>query len=263
MFSGLNFSYDGLSSTDYGIQILDFDGVGKFSNNILATTLTANKPAPSIRFFKSGSNVDTPPQFKLSVVSQTALNDSNRRAILRWLYNRSDFKQFRVSQSDLANYYYMCIFTNVDAIYINGKCYGFELTGQLNSPYQYGESTLQTGTTGNNRMATINVINNSDIPDGYVYPKIIINKPATNSITTVAVGTMSFDFTAAAEILTVDCELKSINSNIRTYPMTSYSGAWLKIYCNQNAHKETEVPIAAVEGTKVTIECPTYVLVGY
>ena len=263
MFNGLTFTYDSISSTTHGVKILDFEGIGKFSTNILSASVSTTKPAMSPRFFRVGSTTETPPQFELTIISETSLDDTKRRAILSWLYNRGDFKTFQVNQTDLTNYYYKCIFSSVDAIYINGKCYGFSLTGILDSPYQYGvPTTSSTTVTVGGQMASIS--NNSDIPDGFVYPKITITKPATSEPATVTISRYStaeyttFAVNAAAETLTVDCELKTIKSNIRTYPMSGFSGSWLRLAKGSNS-----LQLYAPSGTTIAIECPNYALVGF
>lgn len=263
MFSGLNFTYDGISSTTHGVKILDFDGIGKFSTNILSASVSITKPMMSPRFFCVGSKTETPPQFELTIISETSLDDTKRRAILSWLYNRGDFKIFRVNQPDLTNYYYKCIFSSVDAIYINGKCYGFSLTGILDSPYQYGIPTTKTiSVVSSGQMDSI--VNNSDIPDGFVYPKITITKPATSADTNVTITRFESDedtilaFTSAAETLVIDCALKTIESNTRTYPMSGFGGSWLRLVKGANA-----LQLYAPSGTTITVECPNYALVGF
>jgi len=266
MFSGLSFSYDGELSRDYGIAILDFEGTGKFNTNILSATVGATKPALSRRFFHAGSKIEAPPQFELTVVSETALDDERRRAILAWLYNRGDFKIFKVFQPDLEGYYYKCVFTDVSAIQINGKYYGFTFTGMFDSPYQYGEPSI-VETTLSGTSTSFAVLNESDIPDRFVYPKITLTTNTSNygiiaiynsDNVLTATRTMYLNSVAPQETLAIDCELKLIKSNIRTFPMSTFGGQWVKFNKGFNT-----VGISAPANTTIRVECPEYSLVGF
>lgn len=284
MFNGLYFSYDGVPSEQFGIKILDFDGTGKFETNILSATVSTTRPARSPKFFRVGAVESEPTPFTLSIVSETALDGSARRAILSWLYKRNDFKEFRVYQPDLENYYYKAIFHSADAIYISGNCVGFVLAGVFDSPYQYGvptiASTAVTGTSVSDSVAIIDINNNSDIPDGYVYPIIrIINpsntylqsedivisemKPGT-SISTGREMAIAFNIPPSC-VLTIDNAMKTIKwkqtnfNGSGTVPLSDFSGTWTRLAHGANRIKVTGLKV----GWDVEVECPDYALVGF
>ena len=262
MFNGLDFIYGEGASEDYGVKILDFEGTGKFSTNILSPTLITSRPSTSPRFFKVGSKYESPPEFDLTIVSETALDDDDRRSILSWLYNRNEFQEFWVLQDDLEDYYYMCIFTKVDAIYINGKCYGFTLTGVLDSPYQHGYPATSAIVANGDAVQSVTVRNNSDILDGYVCPKVTISKPATTAAGTLRVGSMYIQYGTQAQTIVIDCEKKTITSNYLPYSLSNFSGSWLKLPCGGEGYSILLV-VSAPATTTITVECPTYVLVGF
>ena len=275
MFSGTSFSYDGVLSDDFNIKILDFEGIGKFETNILSATVNTTKPARSKKFYRVGSNYAEPVPFTLSVVSETALDDYSRRVILAWLCNRNDFKEFRVYQPDLEQYYYKALFSNANAIYISGKCYGFSLSGIFDSPYQYGDPVVVqgtvTGTSVSDSTAVLDIYNESDIPDGFVYPKIYINSPSnlptaftiheknpetganTSRAMTISSGILS------SVPLTIDCNLKTITYSDVSVSMSRFTGTWTRFVSGKNKIGVTGL----IVGSTITVECPTYALAGF
>lgn len=167
MFSATYFTYDGVFSGEYGLMIADFDVEPVVETAAFSPVLNAIKPADSHRFFHGGIKYDTPPTHRFSVISEQAIPDVLRREILAWLVGRNEFKKFKVHQPDLEDYYYNCVFTDVDIIYINTRCHGFRVTANFDSPYARGESTV-IKIPGGAPSAIVTV--DSDVVDGYVYP---------------------------------------------------------------------------------------------
>ena len=148
MFSATYFTYDGTHSSVFGLQMLDFNDESVTETTAFSPVLTLNKTKASKRFFFGGIYYDQAPQHTFSVISATEVDDAKRRKILSWLVGRNSFKKLVIHQADLENYWYNCIFTNVDIIYIQGVCHGFRLTATFDSPYQYGQPR-QNGVSGN------------------------------------------------------------------------------------------------------------------
>lgn len=266
MFSGLYFSYDGELSKFYGIKILDFEGVGKFNTSILSTTVDTTKPARSPRFFRVGSHDDSPPTFTLTVVSETALDDGERRRILSWMYNRTEFKKFQVYQPDLLAYYYKVIFYSAEAIYINGHCHGFSFGAICDSPYQYGEPSRLTFTQANDSGYLYYLYNYSDTPDMFVSPKITVG-PGGGALHVRECKShdpedysreMVLNNIPSGTTLEIDCALKTIKSSGAAYSFSNFSGSWNRLYRGQNL-----LYIKAPIGNTVTIECPNLSLIGF
>ncbi len=267
MFSGLYFSYDGELSKFYGIKILDFEGVGKFNTSILSTTVDTTKPARSPRFFRVGSHSESPPTFTLTVVSETALDDGERRRILSWMYNRSEFKKFQVYQPDLLSYYYKVIFNSVEAIYINGHCHGFSFGAICDSQYQYGEPSRLTLTQPDDGLGyEYYIYNYSDIPDMYVNPKITVGPGGGNfqiaewdPVYRRRSGRdMIWNNIPSGTSLEIDCALKTCKATGSAYSFNNFSGYWTRLYKGMNM-----LYIVAPIGNTVTIECPNLALVGF
>lgn len=257
MLNALYFWYDGVYSGTYGLQILDLNGSNIENSSIGTLDVKTVKASRQKAYVYNGVSLSEPPTHQFQIISQTPLLDTVRREVLSWLLGRGEFKKLIIDQSDLADYYFNCIFSNIDIIYINGSCYGFELTATFDSMYAYGSSTVYT-VTGSGSARTISVVNNSDIPDDYVYPVLTINADESLSIyNTTDDATREFYLggLSSGVVYTVDNELKIISPNSNSNLLGNFSKKWLRLRQGTNTLKVT------VNGT-VTITVPQYALIG-
>lgn len=263
MFNASNFTYDGVYSADYGLQIADLDGSQVINTTVFTPTLMTIKTNQSHRFFHNGILYENAPEHQFTVISEEPVTDLRRREILSWLVGRTAFKQLRIHQSDLEDYYYMCVFTAVDIIYINGCCHGFALTATFDSPYQYGEPTV-VNITGTGTAQTITIDNRSDLRDGYVYPTIVFTASATSgghnisiiNTTDNASRAFVFDSLQNNETVTVDNEMKIITSSVAGEKLSNFNKNWLRL------RKGINTLTVQINGT-ATITCPTYITIGF
>lgn len=245
MFNATCFTYDGISSGVYGLQIATLNG-GVVEETIYTTpTITTAKPVNGKRFYFLDSTYTEQPIIEFSVLSTTAIPDSMQRDILRWLDNRKGFKPLIIHQPEFDRYVYQCIFNVSSIIYHAGECVGFNLKATFDSPYHYKNSREQK-IDGNGEVREIVVYNDSDIIDDYIYPTIsfkprgyideycsisIYNKTEDPSL----MREFKFVGTALNSKVIVDNELKIITSDISGDLLSKFIGMnWLRLVRGKN-----------------------------
>ena len=179
-----------------------------------------------------------------------------RREILSWLVGRKEFKKLQIHQIDLESYYYNCVFTDAEIVYINGRCHGFRLTANFDSPYAYGTPTKITVGAGTH---TVRIENKSDIKDNYIYPIVQFTGGSVDIVNTTDDSQRHFSFSGlvTTEVITVDNEVKFISSNIGGEKLSKFTSKnWLRLRPGYNT-------LNIVSTGTVTITCPHYVMIGY
>lgn len=275
MFSANYFTYDGVFSGTYGLMLADFNEDVVTETTAFSPQVNIVRPAKSHRAFLAGVNYPETPSHTFSMVSQMPIPDTVRREIISWLVGRSDFKKLEIHQSDLEGYYYRCIFSNLDIIYINGLCHGFRVTAMFDSPYQYGTPTIYEADLNysGNGMASVPINCNSDIKDGYIYP--IVEFTANDTFRYAGedlgiyianrnvggIGGRPFKFTndiCGKDATTVDNELKMINGgSIDKDRFRAFNKKWLRL-----APGRVNYLNVALNGS-IKIICPQYVMIGF
>lgn len=257
MFNASYFTYDDICSAEYGLMIADFDDSSVVETAAFSPSLNTYKPSISNRLFHGGIVYDTNPTHQFSVISQQVIPDVIRREVLTWLVGRSEFKKLVIHQPDLEEYWYNCVFTNVDIIYVHGNCHGFRLTANFDSPYQYGRPSSVT-VTGSGESQIVTITNKSDIIDNYTYPIVRLSGSGLNIVNKTDDASRSFSlsgFSSNGEII-VDNEIKYIQNSSGGKCLAGFNKNWLRLRRGVN---ELEI---AVDGT-CTITCPTYVMMGF
>ena len=258
MVNSTYFTYDGVFSGRYGLQIADFTGWIPESveeNEAFSPSLSILKVPSLIRFYHGGLEYDAAPTCEFSVVSESVIPPELRSAILTWLIGRKSFKPLKFHNDDWEDFVYYCVFTASSTIYVNGECHGFRLTASFDSPFARGTPTVATTTSGTH---TITIENKSDIRDEYTYPKVQFTGNVS-IINTTDSATRAFTFAniGASETLTVDCETKVITSSVGGEKLTNFtSKKWLRLKPGINS-------LSVTSSGNVTITCPWYVMIGY
>jgi phage-related protein len=238
-------------------MIADFKSDSVSETAAFSPSLNTVKPPDSNRFLHNGITYDNHPQHQFSIISAAPIPDFLRRDILKWLVGRKDFKKLIVHQTDLENYYYNCVFTNTDIIYVNGRCHGFRVTANFDSTYARGKPTFVTVSAGANQSVTI--YNNSDIVDEYVYPLVTFRGSSVDIVNKTDDTGRHFKFSglASGSTTVVDNEVKYITSSSSEPIAAAFEGKhWLRLRPGKN-----ELSITAAGS--VEIVCPCYVMMGF
>ena len=253
------FTYDGVPSSAFGLQIASFTGLTPESveeKETYAPTLTALKVPSLPRFYHGGIEYDDAPQYQFTVVSQVELTPADRSSVLSWLIGRGSFKPLVFYGSGIGDITYYGVFTGVSTVFVNGRCHGFNLTVTFDSPYARKEPTVVTTTSGTH---TITINNNSDIVDGYVYPAVDFTGSEISIVNVTDDANRAFVFSGleATEQMHVDCETKIITSNLSGEKLSKFTSKnWLRLRKGENT-------LVVVSQGDVTITCPCYVMVGF
>lgn len=260
MFNATYFTYDGVYSGAYNLKIASFDSETVEDTAVFAPTLNITKSARARRFLHNGIEYDDAPEYTFSIISQEAISDAQRREILTWLVGRNDFKKLQMHQPEFEDYYYNCVFTSADLIYVRGRCHGFTVTAKFDSIFAYGRPKKIT-VTGTGTTQTVKIVNNSDIPDDYIYPIVTFTMTEEGNVTilnTSEAVQAEFKFTGArnTETITVDNELKIIESTIGGDRLSLFNKNWLRLQHGVNVLQIT------LKGT-MTITVPTYAMIGF
>lgn len=257
MFNASYFTYDGVFSAEYGLMIADFDDSSVIETAAFSLSLNTHKPSKSNRFFHNGVKYDSAPTHQFSIISAQAIPDSVRREVLSWLVGRSAYKKLIIHQPDLEHYWYNCVFTNVEIVYVHGYCHGFRLTANFDSPYQYGEpSTVTLSGTGETQSVTI--INESDILDDYTYPLVTLTGTRISIVNNTDDTSRPFTISdlSSNEKIVVDNEMRYIESSYGHPRLANFNKNWLRL-----RHGENELSVM-INGT-CTITCPKYIMIGF
>ncbi len=256
MFNATYFRYDGQWSGTYGLQIVDFNTEFVQETDAFSPTLSLQKVPGSLRFFHGGIEYDSAPTCEFSVVSEQELTGDIRSIILSWLIGRKEFKPMCFEDGDNDEFVYYCVFTSAKTIWVNGRCHGFRLTAQFDSPFARGESTVVSVGSGTH---TVEIRNKSDITDGYTYPTVQFTGGAVDIVNTSDDMYRHFTFSGLnpSEIITVDNEVKHISSSQRGEKLSNFTSKnWLRLRSGINT-------LSIVSSGSVTITCPYYAMIGY
>lgn len=256
MFNATYFRYDGQWSGAYGLQIADFDDNNVKETDAFSPTLTLQKVPGSLRFFHGGVEYDSAPTCEFSVLSEQELIGSTRSKIMSWLIGRNEFKSLSFDSDDNVGFTYWCVFTSVRTIWVNGRCHGFRLTAQFDSPFARGTPTTMTVNAGTH---TVKLRNKSDVADGYAYPIVTFTGGSVDIVNKTDDEERHFTFSglAAEETITVDNEIRHISSDMSGEKLSNFTSKnWLRLRPGIN-------DLTIVASGKVTITCPYYAMIGY
>lgn len=257
MFNASSFTYDGVFSGKYGLIMADFDDGAVSETAAFSPVLNTTKPVSVNRFYHNGIIYEGIPQYQITVVSEDEISASVRRQILPWLVGRKEFKKLQIHQSDLEGYYYNCVFTDTELIYINGHCHGLRLTANFDSPYAHGTPTQITVSTAGTH--TVSIENKSDIKDEYIYPTVQFTGGSVDIVNTTDDSQRHFSFSGltSTEVVTVNNEIRYISSNKGGEKLSNFTSKnWLRLRPGNNT-------LNIVAAGAVTITCPHYVMIGY
>ena len=256
MFNATYFTYDGKWSGTYGLQIVDFDDNSVKETEAFSPALSLLKVPGSLKFLHGGIEYDSAPTCEFSVLSEQPFIGAQRSEIMSWLVGKRSFKAMQFHDGDNENFTYYCVFTSAKTIWINGRCHGFRLTAQFDSPFARGVATVKTG---NASTTTLTIMNNSDITDGYTYPTIQFTGTSIDIVNTTDDENRHFTFSGldGTEVITVDNEMKHIASDIGGEKLSNFTSKnWLRLRKGSNT-----LTIAATG--EFTITCPYYAMIGY
>lgn len=255
MITAKYFTYRGICSKYYGLEIVAFDNdVSVTESNAFSTSLSLLEIPNLKRVFRGSNKLNSPEPITFSIVSEREFDATQRSQIIGWLTGSTEFMPIKFLENDMLYYTYFGTFVNIVTLFVDGHCHGFKLTMQPDSLYARGVPTRATTTTGTH---TITIINNSDIFNGYTYPTVSFAGSSITITNTTDDANRSFVFAdlPADEFMVVDCETKIMKSSLGGVRLSNFNKNWLRLRPGENT-------LSITSAGDVSIVCPTYILTG-
>lgn len=181
----INFEYDGLKLSDYGMMICSFNSSGletvSSGSDIVFNTV---KSSGSNSFKYYGAKYDEAYTTTFQICKNPCkttnmyLEPNEVSGIQRWLCRKDGFHKFSIIQANLKDTFWKATFSGKQ-ILLAGKIIGLELTMYTDAPYAY----LDIDTISYSPIAgeSFSIYDMSD-EVGSVYPKVIISCKGNGTI---------------------------------------------------------------------------------
>lgn len=234
MFKVLEFQYDGKSSNDFSLKIVNFGGGGGVNTDNIGVPIEIEdekiKRNPKPFFF--GVEVTPKLTFKLQFVylpangvRQDILSRPTLGAISRWLFKR-EYKEFKIIDSDYSNIIYNCMFQNPKQIEIGNYPYGIEVDVICDRPYGFRRQTITKTSSG---TLTFN-LQNIGFDNDYIYPEVEFTTSGAMSIKNNTDNrTFAFTGLGTSETVYVDNLRQEIISSTGLNRNNNFNFNWFRI----------------------------------
>lgn len=186
----LDFEYDGMKLSDYGMMICSFDNGGGLETVSSGADLTFEtvKSARSDNFRLTNSKYEECYSTTFQICKNNCLDDKKIlpmevSAIQRWLCRKDGFHRFKIFQDGYEGIHWNASFSSKQVIF-GGQTIGLELTLTTDSPYAYGEEQSIIFETTNNDGNYSVVARLYDLNDeiGSIYPTVSITNYTTGKL---------------------------------------------------------------------------------
>lgn len=238
-FWGKKFIFDDIPSDTYNLLCGNFDESSSgyqtssagSSVEILEEYLTKrSKP------YFYGTKFSSKLEFKLVIFSESEINRIKLQSIEGWLFGRKEYKKLQILQCDMYDVYFNCIITEGNIVEIGNLVYGIECTVICDSPWGWGRGIKKTYVCSS-AETSIGFTNTSD-DSLYLYPKIYLKSGANQANVKIKNITdnnreVIFSQLYLNEIITIDCDLKIVESNNSTI-LTRFNGKYFRLLQGYN-----------------------------
>lgn len=184
---GKSFTYNGVSSTEFGVMLCAFDSVDPpeigLGREIQSGETTSIRPVANIYGTSYSQNLE----FTLSIMKNdnTPFKRSEIRKINAWLtspklpklFTVEDYDNMEIADEDIDYYGIITSVTSAGSSDIEGLTY----TLTCNAPYGFSKEFAQLYSSVGTVTGTFDC--QTDELEEYVYPKLVITPKATGSIT--------------------------------------------------------------------------------
>ena len=177
----LDFEYDRMKLSDYGMMICSFDKGGGLETVSSGADLTFNTVKTSgsdvSRFY--GGKYEESYSMTFQICKNVCLEDRilspiEISALQRWLCRKDGFHRFKVFQDGYEGIHWNASFSSKQVVF-GGQIIGLELTLTTDSPYAYGEEQKVTLSNGTHSLYDLN----DEV--GYIYPTITVTNTTTGT----------------------------------------------------------------------------------
>lgn len=235
MFKVLEFQYDGKSSNDFSMKIVNFGGGGGVNTDNIGIPLEIeeDKIKRNPKPFFYGVEVTPKLSFKLQLAyipndgaGQEILSRPTLGAISKWLFKR-EYKEFKIIDTDYSNIIYNCMFQNPRQIEVGNSPYGIEVDVICDRPYGIRKQIITKTSTGS---LTFN-IQNIGFDNDYIYPEVEFTASSTMSVRNNTDNNNTFAFTGlgTSETIYVDNRRQEIISSTGLNRNSNFNFNWFRI----------------------------------
>lgn len=237
MFINTEFSYDGVSSSYYGVYAVHPTGglvQGQYGiNRSIISEKIPNNSLPN--FFGIEEEVL---KFKIYLYAENGWDYDKRKAVSQWLF-KNDYKPF--ISADNPQVVYECMVTGSSLFSLAGDLQGYiEIEFTCNAPYGWSNwSTIGYDLSYNEDVVGIQILNNCNLNDYIVYPEVEFMLSGSTSLSLINLSDgareTKFQNLTDGETIYFDNKKKIIKTNLSgTYRYANFNGKWLKLVMGYN-----------------------------
>jgi phage-related protein len=193
-YSALNFTFNGISSENLGVKLVNFDSSGLVNSPYTGNdTPVTEQIRRRHKVYLYGVQPAPPLEFELQFASEDELDFYSLEAISMNLFGKQEYGWLQIEQPSYEGLFFECLLLDPQLISIGNANYGYKCKCQLSSSYCYTDEYPYTYNINvPNQIINFNNLSNYD---GYVFPYLTI---------TTGIGTTSFS-------------IKNINDNNRLF----------------------------------------------
>lgn len=144
-FWGCSFTYNGVSSTSYDLELCDADGDAQGGGGFASTvSIIEDASSQKVRPLFYGTRFDNKLQMTLvcalnndRIDAQEFLTRQELDRIATWLTGHDDYKWLTIDQADLLDVRYKCIITELNILESGMEPYGIQFVATCDGPYAY------------------------------------------------------------------------------------------------------------------------------
>lgn len=184
MFSGNTIVFNGVSSEEYGLMLVGKLDTSEQESGLVGPEIsivedTIQRKLSPVFYTTQSENVL---EFKLifSVIDgHKELDRYDLAAISGWLYGHTGYKRLSIQQSEMADFYYMALATEIEPQFISGRIVGVIISFRCDAPYGYLD--IRDDTIVSARETTYKYYNRSNL-NSYYKPKMSITTDGDGDI---------------------------------------------------------------------------------
>lgn len=239
---GMQFTYDDISSDEYGVIVAEFESTTTGKVGVAhATDLKIEKSNRSNEFNIVSQTYSSPLEFEIQVFMRegNVITQEHERALKKWLLQRGCYKWFTIYDRRYANIHFKANIHSPENIRV-GDVVGISFQVTCSTPYGYSEEIEQEFEFNDSmRTAEFYVDNDEDI---WIYPDMEITMLSDGDLEIVNSldenkHTFKLEGLTAGEVITVNGTLPSIHSSSDGILDTIYqkfSKYWLRLADGDN-----------------------------
>ena len=181
-FYGTSMIFDGIACEEMGLMLCEFDNcqqdATKFTSNL---AIQEDRIGRRYRSLFYGGTVNEPLVFRMVLCAREdrvqrgePFDRWDFQKIAAWLTGHEEYKWLHIVQDDLENVRFRCICSELEAVEVAGRAWGFACNVTCDSPYAYMLPQAYTTTVSAGTTTDMAIFSESS-HNGFYYPKITIS----------------------------------------------------------------------------------------